>query len=51
MTQRSQSNGHGATTNNGPSFSNGPHGDLTATENELWTGASDPRALAMFALA
>jgi hypothetical protein len=35
----------------GPSFSNGPDGNgLTATENELWTGASDPHALATFGL-
>jgi len=41
-TERNMSNGHG------PSFSNGPGpGDL----NELWIGASDPRALAMFGLA
>jgi hypothetical protein len=37
---RNKSNGHG------PSFSNGPDG----SENELWVGASDPRALAMFGL-
>ena len=43
---KSFSNGNGAT-NSGPSFSNGPGpGDL----NELWIGASDPRALAMFGL-
>ena len=42
-----KSNGKGCSQYNGPSFSNGPGpGDL----NELWIGASDPRALAMFGL-
>lgn len=50
MTQRSQSNGRGSSTNSGPSFSNGPHGDLADTPNELWVGCSDPRALAVFGL-
>jgi len=47
---RSGTNGHGLSTYNGPGFSfsngNGPGG----TQNELWVGASDPRALAMFGL-
>jgi len=38
-------------TASGPSFSNGPDGnELTAAENELWVGASDPRTMAMFGL-
>lgn len=36
---------------NGPNGQGGPCGELTATISELWTGASDPKALAMFGLA
>jgi hypothetical protein len=41
----SMSNGHGPAR----SFSNG-NAPPPGTENELWVGASDPRALAVFGL-